>query len=113
MTTIPESRVTENTLGKNISAFFKEHRIGQALRKSNAYKSKGVAVTAVFSYLVELVFTKKSMYMNILNETNKAGFGKDVVYRLLNATYINWATFLLNIASAVITGIAALILIQL
>jgi len=108
MTTITENQTNENTLRKNIALFFKEQRVGAALRKSNASKSKGVPVTAVLMYLVELVFTKKSMYMNILNGTNHAGFARDVVYRLLNATYINWTTYLMTIATTVITGIAGL-----
>ena len=108
MTTITENGSNENTFRKNIATFFKEQRVGAALRKSNASKSKGIPVTTVFMYLVELVFTKKSMYMNILNGTNHAGFARDVVYRLLNATYINWTTFLMTIATTVITGISAL-----
>ena len=112
MVTITESGVNDYNNSRNISStiasFFQEYRVGQALRKSNAYKSKGVPVISVLSYLVGLVFTKKSMYMNILNGTNSAGFARDVVYRLLNATFINWSTFLLTLAAAVIANIAAL-----
>lgn len=61
-------------------------------------------VLQVFSYLLQLVYTKKSMYMNILNGTHDAGFGKDVVYRLLNSPFINWATFLLTLAVSVINN---------
>ena len=56
-------------------------------------------------YLVQLVFTKKSMYMNILNGTHGAGFGKDVVYRLLNSTFIKWTAYLLSLAISVIRTI--------
>jgi len=112
MAIITESGTNDYINNKNIStsitSFFKEHRVSAALRKSNANKSKGVPVTAVFAYLVQLVFTKKSMYMNILNGTNAAGFAKDVVYRLLNSTFINWMKFLLSLAASVITNIAAL-----
>jgi len=108
MTTITENSLNENTLHKNILGFFKKYNVGRILKMSNAYKSKGVPVVSVLSYLVELVFTKKSMYMNMLNGSNTAGFAKDVVYRFLNATFINWTTFLLNLAVAVITGVAAL-----
>lgn len=108
MTTISENQVNENIVSRRIETFFKEHRVGQILRKSNAYKSKGVPVVQIFLYLVQLVFTKKSMYMNILNGTNSAGFAKDVVYRLLNATFINWTTFLLQLAMSVIMKISAL-----
>jgi len=112
MTIITENNlddyVVSKNISKNISSFFKEYKIGSLLKKSNAYKSKGVHAATVFAYLTQLVFTKKSMYMNILNGTNQAGFGKDTVYRLLNATFINWSAFLLRLASSAITGIAAL-----
>jgi len=112
MAIITESGANDYINNKNISAsitsFFKEHRVGEALRKSNAYKNKGVPVIAIFAYLVQLVFTKKSMYMNILNGTNAAGFAKDTVYRLLNSTFVNWAKFLLSLAASVITNIASL-----
>ena len=107
MNIITESMVNENTLNKKILGFFKANQVGQCLTNANAYKSKGTAAIKIVQYLTQLVFTKKSMYMNILNGTNAAGFGKDAVYRLLNATYINWTVYLLQLASNVITKIAA------
>jgi len=108
MATIPEFQTDGYEIKRTVSAFFKEYRVGQLLRKSNANKTKGVPVACVFLYLVELVFTKKSMYMNILNGTNPAGFAKDVIYRLLNATFINWSAYLLHLSKAVIAHIASL-----
>ena len=108
MTSISESAIKEQELNGRIGGFFRNHNLTKALRKSNAYKSKGVPVTQVLIYLVQLVFTNKSMYMNILNGTNTVGFCKDVVYRLLNATFINWTTMLLHIAFSATTVIAAL-----
>ena len=108
MTTITENQINENNQNRIIEGFFKRYRIGQALKKANAYKSKGIPIVQVMLYLVQLVFTKKSMYMNILNGTHHAGFAKDVVYRLLNATFINWSTFLLQVATSVIAHIASL-----
>ena len=102
MSIIAEELENENTLSKRISAFFKGNQIGRLLKDSNAYKNKGVPVVHVLMYLVQLVFTKKSMYMNILNGTNGAGFGKDVVYRLLNSTFIKWSAFLLSLGVSVI-----------
>jgi len=98
----------EDTLSKRIRAFFKEYRIGYLLKDANAYKGKGIPVLYVLMYLVQLVFTKKSMYMNILNGTNTVRFKKDVVYRLLNSTFIKWTTFLLALAMSVIGTILPL-----
>jgi len=46
--------------------------------------------------------------MNVLNRTNLAGFAQDVVYRMLNATFINWTAFLLQQAASAIANIASL-----
>jgi len=105
MTIISENLENENTLSKRIRTFFKENNIGQILKDSNAYKSRGIPVVHVIMYLIQLVFTKKSMYMNILNGTNGAGFGKDVVYRLLNSPFIKWSRVLISLAVTVIGGI--------
>jgi hypothetical protein len=105
MSTIPESIVQENKLNKRITGFFKGHHVSRILQESNAYKSKGIPVTQVLIYLTQLVFSKKSMYMNIKNGTNTALFGKDVVYRLLNAVFINWTSYLLKLALSVIQPI--------
>ena len=68
-------------------------------------KGKGIPVADIMLYLINLVFTKKSMYMNIQNGTHDGGFGKDVVYRFLNTTCINWCMYLLRLAVAVIQPI--------
>jgi hypothetical protein len=102
MSIITEDLENENTLSKKIRAFFRDNQIGHFLRDANAYKSRGIPVVYVLMYLMKLVFTKKSMYMNILNGTNTAGFGKDVVYRLLNSTFIKWSLFLLSLATSII-----------
>ena len=102
MTTIPENYIHEQAVNKSIAAFFKEYGIGKHFKKVNAYKSKGIPAIRIFIYMIQLVFTKKSMYMNILNGTHNEGFSKDVVYRLMNATYINWTMLLLYISSMVV-----------
>ena len=108
MPSITENLENENTLAKRVRAFFKENQIGQLLKEANAYKGKGIPVVQVMMYLVQLVFTKKSMYMNILNGTNSAGFAKDVVYRLLNSSFIKWSLLLLSLAVTVIGKITPL-----
>lgn len=103
MNILTENTPEEKTL-KSISCFFKEYSVGKHLKKANAYKRKGIPIVSIFIYLVQLVFTKKSMYMNILNGTHNAGFAKDVVYRLMNSSFINWSSFLLSLAACVINS---------
>ena len=108
---VPFSRVMVVFWGeifKRITSFFKKHQLGRCLSKANARKAKGIPITKVMQYLTQLIFTKKSMYMNIMNGTHTAGFGKDVVYRLLNAMFINWSVYLLHLAMSVIKDITPL-----
>ena len=104
MNSLSEKANNEKNILKSISCFCKKYAVGASLKKSNAYKTKGTPVMQVFIYLLQLVYTKKSMYMNILNGTHDASFERDVVYRLLNSSCINWATFLLSLAVCIITG---------
>ena len=104
MNSLTENSYNEKTLIKSISHFIKEYSVGKTLKKANAYKSKGTPVIHVFTYLLQLVYTKKSMYMNMLNGTHDEDFARDVVYRLLNSHFINWTTFLLSLAICVITN---------
>ena len=103
MNSLTQDAYNEKSLLKSISSFCKEFSVGKFLKKANAYKTKGIPVIHIFTYLLQLVYTKKSMYMNILNGTHDAGFAKDVIYRFLNSPYINWAAYLLNLATCVIT----------
>jgi len=88
-----------------IRNFFSSYKIGQKLKESGAYKKAGIPAVEIMKYLVALVFTKKSMYMNYRNGTNHPGFEKDAVYDFLNSRFINWAVFLLKLAVAVIIPI--------
>ena len=92
----------EHEINKRITGFFQSTKIGAILKKANAYKAKGIPVVQVMMYLVELAFTNRSMYMNILNGTNSAVFGKDVVYRFMKSVFINWSTYMLGLAMAVV-----------
>ena len=108
MNILTQDTYDEKSIIISILSFCKEYSVGKILKKANAYKSKGIPVIYIFMYLLQLVYTKKSMYMNILNGTHNAGFGKDVVYRFLNSPFINWATFMLSLAVRIIAKISRL-----
>ena len=91
--------------GKQISAriqeFFKRYQLSEILRKSNAYKQQGVSVMAIMSYLFCLVFRNRSMFLDM--QSGKApAFRKDTVYRLRNATHINWMRFTTLLSAKII-----------
>ena len=61
-------QITQNDkqLSKSIKKFFIKFHISSALKASNAYKKKGVPVVEIFQYLFLLIFSNRSMYMNML-----------------------------------------------
>ncbi|WHE06799.1 transposase [Thermoanaerobacterium thermosaccharolyticum] len=93
MNSITQNNQIDNKVSTSIKSFFKKYRISTALRLSNAYKNKGIPVISIFEYLFCMIFTNRSMYMNMLMGTNQAGFKKDTVYRFLNSVHINWIRF--------------------
>ena len=105
MTSIQEMMYEGKQCDDKINGFFRTNGVRKILNGISGYKSKGVPAAQVMLYLVGLVFTKKSMYMNMRNKTNDPGFGKDVVYRFLNSAYINWSMYLLKLAMKVIAPI--------
>ena len=91
--------------GKHISArireFFKRYQLSEILRKSNAYKQQGVSVMTIMSYLFCLVFRSRSMFLDM--QSGKApAFRKDTIYRLKNATHINWMRFTTLLSARII-----------
>ena len=47
------------------------------------------AVTQIFQYLFLLIFSHRSMYMNLLSGRNTPAFAKDTVYRFMKSTQIS------------------------
>jgi hypothetical protein len=93
MNSIPENYIEEKQFDDRINLFFRKFKIYQALQHANAYKKRGVPVIQIFLYLFQLVFTNRSMYMNLIknkdsNRDKNVDFKKDTVYRFLNSIYI-------------------------
>ena len=93
MKSITQDYQNDKKVSSSIKGFFKKYQVSTALRAANAYKSKGIHVAVIFQYLFSLIFTNRSMYMNMLMGTHQAGFGKDTVYRFTNSIHINWIKF--------------------
>jgi len=97
MKSIPQDLPQEQAPNDRISAFVDAFGIRQALRKAHACKARGVPVLIIFQYLLRLVFTRRSMYMDM--QQNNPGFSQDAVYRLLNSIHIHWQKFLSLVAA--------------
>lgn len=82
--------------------FFIKFHISSALKASNAYKKKGVPVVEIFQYLFLLIFSNRSMYMNMLTGRNTPSFAKDTVYRFMKMIQINWIRFTTLLSARII-----------
>ena len=101
MSKIITQKAEENKhISERIKNFMKRFDVSSALKSSNALKVKGFAVIEIFQYIFTLVFTHRSMYMDSRKEN--APFGKDTVYRFLNAAQINWLKFTTILSSKII-----------
>ena len=90
---ITQDSQNDNQISKTIQRFFTRFHVSSALKSSNAYKKKGFPVVEIFQYLFLLVFSNRSMYMNLLTGRNIPAFAKDTVYRFMKMTQINWIRF--------------------
>ena len=102
MKSITQDYQNDKNISSSIKSFFKKYKVTAALKVSNAYKSKGIPIIQIFQYLFSLIFTNRSMYMNMLMGTNQAGFGKDTVYRFINSIHINWIRFTTCLSAQII-----------
>ena len=79
---------------KLTSRFLSLFKLASALRSAHAYKSKGVSVSEIFVFLVNLAFKNLSLFRALQLENSSARFSKDTCYRFLNSSSINWNRFL-------------------
>ena len=100
---LPENMTAENKPANAVGNFFKEHKIGKALRQSNFTKQKGFSCNDLLRFLVTLVFTGKNPFRYLQSDTDNASpFKKDAIYRFLNDCHYNWRRFLLLVSSQII-----------
>ncbi len=99
---ITQDKQNDNHISKSIKRFFTRFHISSALKASNAYKKKGIPVVEIFQYLFLLIFSNRSMYMNLITGRNTPSFAKDTVYRFTKMIQINWIRFTTILASRII-----------
>ncbi len=104
MTIIPQDMIEGQELNTSFLRFFTKFKVSKILNQCNAYKEKGVSVMDLFRYLFCIVFTHRSMYMQILTGSFKEDFSKNSVYRFLNNEKINWQKFTTLLAAKIINS---------
>ncbi len=85
-----------------ISNFLKQYGIGKLLLKCGAGKEKGICIAAIFRYLLCLMFSDRSMYMQIATGRFAEGYSKNTVYRFLNSCKTNWERFTILLSERII-----------
>lgn len=93
MSSIPHNQNKENEVFDSAAKFISEIQIGKLLFKCNAGKEKGIPVMTIFRYLLCLLFSGRSDYMQRKTKTFEEGFSKNTLYRFLNSVKTNWQRF--------------------
>ena len=101
---ITQATQNDKQISNSIKRFFTRFHVSSALKASNAYKKKGVPVMEIFQYLFFLIFSNRSMYMNLITGRNTPDFAKDIVYRFMKMVQINWMRFTTILASRIINN---------
>jgi hypothetical protein len=99
---LPENTTAENKSANYVKDFFKEQKIGRALKQSNFFKQKGFPCKDLLQFLVTLVFMGKNLWRYLDTDAGNAPFQKDAIYRFLNNCRYNWRRFLLLLSSQII-----------
>ena len=99
---ITQATQDDKQISKSIKRFFTRFHVSSALKVFHAYKKKGIPVTEIFQYLFLLIFSNRSMYMNLITGRNTPGFAKDTVYRFMKMVQINWIRFTTILSSRII-----------
>lgn len=102
MSMIPQYDGNEHQLSTSVNNFFRDFGIAAALRRCRAEKASGVSAVIIFRYLFSLVFSHRSMYMQLQTGSFKEDFSKNTVYRFLNSAKTNWLRFTTIISEKVV-----------
>ena len=85
MSSIPQITDNGNNVSDFATKFMKRFHIGRLLFRCNAGKEKGIPVTEIFRYLFCMMFSDRSIYMQMKTGTFEGVFSKNTIYRFLNA----------------------------
>lgn len=102
MSSIPQKNLNENEVSDFVTKFVGRFHVGRLLFKCNAGKEKGIPVMDIFRYLLCLIFSDRSIYMQMKTSTFQELFSKNTVYRFLNNARTNWFRFTTLLSAGII-----------
>jgi len=100
MAIVSQVILDEQCRSKTISCFAKEFNLAKLLDQANIRKARGIGVLAVFTHLLSVAFSGKSL--NQLLDSGKLSGKKDVFYRFINSTSANWLKFIRLLSANII-----------
>lgn len=102
MKRISQSPVFDYELTTAADAFFRRFKLCSVLKRANVYKTKGIPAVTVFQGPFNLVFSNRSLFMELKTGTNSSKSGKDTFYRFINSCSVNWMRFTSLLAERII-----------
>ena len=102
MSSIPQNNINENEVSDFVTKFVSRFHVCRLLFKCNAGKEKGIPVMDIFRYLLCLIFSDRSMYMQMKTSSFQELFSKNTVYRFLNNARTNWSRFTTLLSAGII-----------
>ncbi len=93
MSSIPQTTDNGNSVSDFATKFMKRFHIGRLLFRCNAGKEKGIPAMDIFRYLFCMMFSDRSIYMQMKTGIFEGTFSKNTIYRFLNDVRINWQRF--------------------
>ena len=104
MSSIPQIADNGNSVSDFATKFMKRLHLGCLLFKYNAGKEQGVPVTDIFRFLFCMMFSDRSVYMQMKTGTYGESFSKNTIYRFLNIVRTNWQRFATLLSAGIISG---------
>ena len=100
MSSIPQTTENGNSVSDFATKFMKRFHIGRFLFQCNAGKEKGIPVMDIFRYLFCMMFSDRSIYMQMMTGTFGGEFSKNTIYSFLNDARVNWQRFTTLLSAA-------------
>ncbi len=88
-------------ISATLQRFYSDYRIAALVSACRGEKQKGISAFRVFQYLLCLVFSDRSMYMQLVTGRFAETFSKNTVYRFLSASKTNWERFVLLLSERI------------
>lgn len=103
MTSIAQKRENDQReISATLEKFYADYGVAGLLRACRGEKQKGFSAFGIFQYLLCLVFSDRSMYMQLVTGRFAEAFGKNTVYRFLSAAKTNWERFVMMLSERII-----------